>query len=211
MNTISTADVESLRARCELPDQTIVLYAGRFGRANAIPALIDAANRLANRDDVCFVFTGQGYHAPVLHRAARHNPTLRLLPPQPRRRTLTLFRLADLSLVPFIDRPVLATNSPSKLYDSLAAGTPVIVTNPGWTKTLVEQHGCGWYVPADRPGLLAKRIAALLETPARYSAAGARAAALAQRRFDRSVHMQRLRSIIESVGSAPRPSAPEVC
>jgi glycosyltransferase involved in cell wall biosynthesis len=206
VDAITSDDLDLLRAQHSLPDRRIVLYAGSFGRANAIPALIETAERCANRDDVCFVVTGRGYHEPALRRAARHNPVLRVLPPQPRRRALALFQLADLALVPFIDRPVLATNAPSKLFDSLAAGTPVLVTNPGWTQSLVRRHDCGWSVPAAQADLLAERIATLLDRPDRLREAGQNGAELARHRFDRSAHMRRLRTLIESVGVASVPS-----
>lgn len=198
---IRDEDVNALRT-CLAPDgQAIVLYAGSFGRANAIPALVEAAALLQFRDDVCFVFAGCGHHAPLVRCAAERYANLYVLSPQPRPRALMLFRLADLSLVPFIDLPVLATNAPSKLFDSLAAGTPALVTNAGWTKRLVERHRCGWFAPA-APRQLADRIAALVDVPDTLHHAGARAAALARRRFDRSAHMERLRSIVESVAAS---------
>jgi len=201
VDDIRLAEVEALRQKYHLAGRTVVLYAGTFGRANALPMLVQAAIRLARRDDVCFVFAGHGHYASMLQRAARHTPTIRVLPAQPRRRALTLFRLADLSLVPFVDIPVLATNSPSKLYDSLATGTPALVTSSGWTRHLVERHRCGWFAPASDPVQLARRIAALLDHPAQLRAASRRAVALARRRFDRTDHMKRLVSIIESVVS----------
>jgi glycosyltransferase involved in cell wall biosynthesis len=206
LDAITPDELDALRAQHSLPERFIVLYAGSFGRANAIPALIETADRCANRDDVCFVITGRGYHEPALQRAARRNPVLRVLPPQPRRRALALFQLADLALVPFIDQPVLATNAPSKLFDSLAAGTPVVVTNPGWTQSLVRRHDCGWSVPEAQADLLAERIATLLDRPDRLQQAGQNGTKLARKRFDRSVHMRRLRTLIESVGVAAIPS-----
>jgi hypothetical protein len=61
----------------------------------------------------------------------------------------------------------------------------VIVTNPGWTKQLVETHSCGWYVPAERPGALADRLLVLADTPDDIRNAGIRGAQLARARFDR--------------------------
>jgi glycosyltransferase involved in cell wall biosynthesis len=184
VDAITPDELDALRAQYALPDRPIVLYAGSFGRANAIPALINTAEQCADRDDVCFVVTGRGYHEPALRRAAQRNPVLRVLPPQSRRRALAFFRLADLSLVPFIDRPVLAPNAPS----------------------LVRRHGCGWSVPAAHPQLLAERIATLLNHPDWLRQAGENGADLARQRFDRSTHMRRLRAIIESAGTTPSPS-----
>lgn len=184
-----------------LDGRFVVLYAGSFGRANDIPTLLAAARQLEGRSDLCFAFTGQGYHLPDVKAAAQRFSNVRLLPPQPHWRTLALFRRADLSLVPFIDRPVLAANAPAKFYDSLAAGTPVVVTNPGWTKAFVEEHRCGWYVPPSRPDALTQRITRIVDRPEERSAAGARAREAARTHFDRALHVDALMTIIERVGS----------
>jgi glycosyltransferase involved in cell wall biosynthesis len=201
------ADLEDLRRAFDLPDAPLVLYAGSFGRANDVPTLLAAARRLReNRpreDDAptpCFVFAGSGYHRPRIAAAARKHANVRLLDPQPRERMLRLFRLADLSVVAFIDRPILATNGPSKLYDSLGAGTPVVVTSDGWTRRLVERADCGWYVPPSDPVALAARIAELFAAPDALSAAGPRARATAHAHFDRTADMDRYAALVRQVG-----------
>lgn len=183
-------------------DRTMILYAGSFGRANDLPTLLDAARRLRSRAaDVCFVFVGSGYDAPRVAAAAASLPHVVQLDPQPYRRSLALFRRADLSLVSFVDRPVLATNAPTKLFDSLSAGTPVIVTNDGWTRALVERHGCGWYVPPSSPQALARRIDALLDDTAALRTAGTRGRDVARRRFDRERNVDRLATLLERVAA----------
>ena len=205
VDAITSEQVYALRNQYDLPASGVVLYAGTFGRANAIPTLIRAARRLQHRSDVCFVFAGQGYYASTIREAADELPNIRLVPPQPRLRSLALFRLADVSITSFVDRPVLGTNSPSKLYDSLAVGTPVIVTNPGWMQRLVRAHGCGWYVPPEQPETLAQKIATLFDRPAAIDAAGVRAAAIARERFDRAQHMDRIAELVDAVGRASQP------
>lgn len=200
---VSDADVEALRGELGLGDRRVVLYAGSFGQANDLPSVMEAARALRDRDDVCFVLAGRGHYASRLEAGARGLPNVRLLPPQPLPRALALFCLADLSLIPFVDRPVLAANSPSKLYDSLAAGTPVVVTNAGWTKALVEQHACGWYVPPEQPAVLAARVRSLMDAPGRLRQAGDRGARLARERFDRARHVERIERLVERVVRPP--------
>lgn len=191
-----------LRRRYGLEDRAVVLYAGTFGRANDIPTLIQAATHLrVHQPHVTLVFAGHGHHAPTLRAAADRLPNVLLLPPQPHHRMISWFTLADLSLVTFIDRPVLATNAPGKFFDSLSAGTPVIVTNPGWTKTFVERHDCGWYVPPSRPDRLAVRIATLFDHPDQLEAAGACGAQAAQRHFDRTDYVQGIASVLDAAVS----------
>jgi glycosyltransferase involved in cell wall biosynthesis len=94
---------------------------------------------------------------------------------------------------------VLDANSPAKLYDALVVGTPVVVTNPGWTKTLVEQHGCGWYAPAGDAVALAARLRAALAEPTQLLEAGERGRALARTAFDRRLLAQQMQGILERV------------
>lgn len=202
LNTLSPSRVRILQEQYGLGDARVVLYAGSFGRANAIPTLIRTAEQLhadPSLPETRFVFAGDGYHRPTLDAARKRVPSIRLLPPLPMHDALALFRLADLSVVSFLDRPVLATNSPGKLFDSLAAATPVIVTNPGWTRDLVETHRCGWYVSPESPGALAQCIRnALLDLNALHMY-GDSAAGMARRCFNRSTHMDRYVRLVEQV------------
>lgn len=194
--------LHALRQQHDLAGQEIVLYAGTFGRANDIPTLIKAAAYLhVRRPRLAVVCAGHGYHAPELHAAAARLPNLRLIPPQPHHRMLSWFRVADLSIVSFIDRPVLATNAPAKFFDSLSAGTPVIVTNAGWTKRFVDRHECGWYVPASRPRQWADCLATLFDDPGGLRRAGRRGARAARRLFDRADYAQGVRAVLEATVS----------
>lgn len=185
-------------------DRAVVLFAGTFGRASDIPTLIDAARRLAHRRDLVFVFVGSGYYRPALEQAATELPNLLVFPPVAHHQIYAWFRRAALSVVSFRDLPVLAANSPAKFFDSLAVGTPVLVTNPGWTRAFVERHRCGWYVPAERPDLLAARIEELVEHPEILAEAGCRGQTVAQQEFDREELAHRFIDLIEQV-AAHRP------
>jgi len=204
VDAIGSEEQAEIKDRFDLNRRFLVLYAGSFGRANAIPTLLDAARRLtADRSDVLVALAGQGHHEPAVEQAARRHEALRRLPSLPYPKTLALFKLADLSLVSFIDRPVLASNSPGKFFDSLATGTPVVVTNPGWTQRFVEQHACGWYVPPESPEALAGRVQTVLAHPDHLTAAGQSARHVAQRSFDRSEMMDRYAQLAERTGRAP--------
>lgn len=64
----------------------------------------------------------------------------------------------DASITSFKNLPILATNSPNKLFDSLSAGKPIIVNSAGWTKDMVEQQNCGFYVNVEKPSELADKL-----------------------------------------------------
>jgi glycosyltransferase involved in cell wall biosynthesis len=198
IDAIGPKERAEIKDRFDLDRRFLVLYAGSFGRANAIPTLLDAARRLtADRSDALVAFAGQGHHEPAVAQAARRCEGIRQFSSLPYPDTLALFELADLSLVSFIDRPVLGSNSPGKFFDSLATGTPVVVTNPGWTKRFVERHACGWSVPPESPEPLTNCLQSTLDTPDALQAAGQKARDIARQHFDREDMMNRYASIIE--------------
>ncbi|HMB89291.1 MAG TPA: glycosyltransferase family 4 protein [Rhodothermales bacterium] len=196
IDACSQEQVEMLRTQHALTDKYLVLYGGSFGRANDISTLLTAAKRLSHRHDIHFVFVGYGFESDSVKNTALSLANVTLLPPQPRHHMFAWFKLADVSLVSFLDLPVLATNSPAKFFDSLGVSTPVIVTNPGWTKRFVETHECGWYVPPENPRALATCIEHILSNPAALAQAGKRGATIARQQFDRTILAAEMESIL---------------
>ena len=192
--------VAKLRQAQGLAGKRVILYAGTFGRANDMPTLVAAAEAMAAVDsDAVWLFLGHGYFEPLVAAAAARWPgRIRLVGGQARHEVFAWFALASVSVVSFLGLPVLDSNSPAKLYDSLAVGTPVVVTNAGWTKILVEQHACGWYVPAGNALALVARLRELLNNPAQLDAAGTNGKALAAREFDRQQLAMRVQRILEA-------------
>ncbi|TGE05236.1 glycosyltransferase family 4 protein [Hymenobacter fodinae] len=189
---------DALRAEYGLLGHRVVLYAGTFGRANDIPTLIAAAEQLApHLPDVVWLFMGHGFDEPRLREAAARCPAIRVVPPQPRHNVFTWFRLADVSIVSFLGLPVLDSNSPAKFYDSLSVGTPVIVTNTGWTKKLVEERHCGWYSPAGDAAALLHQVATVLQNERLRQAAGEAGIRVAYDVFDRKQLAADMQQVLE--------------
>ena len=120
----------------------LVSYFGAMGEANDLTAAVEAARLLP---EVRFVLMGDGKRRAALERSAPANVEFR------RGAKEDVARLAAESaacLTLFKDVPVLATNSPNKLFDTFAAGRPAIVNMDGWMRELVEQNEAGLYVRA---------------------------------------------------------------
>jgi glycosyltransferase involved in cell wall biosynthesis len=198
------AAVAELRQAQGLAGQQVVLYAGTFGRANDMPTVVAAAEALVATDPtVTFLFLGHGYYSPLVAAAATRWPgRIRLVGGQPRHAVFSWFALAEVAVVSFLGLPVLDANSPAKLYDALAVGTPVVVTNKGWTKKLVAEHSCGWYTPAGDAAALAGQLQAILASPAERAAAGQLGQHLAQQQFDRVQLAAQMQAILERAAEA---------
>ena len=77
----------------------------------------------------------------------------------------SMARALALQHSPVRNLEVLGTCSPNKLFDSFAAGTPMIQNTEGWIKDLIERENCGVNVPPDDAGALAEAVLRLARDP----------------------------------------------
>ncbi len=157
----------------------LVSYFGAMGEANDLTAAVEAARLLP---DVRFVLMGDGKRRAALESSAPANVEFT------RGTKADVARLAAESaacLTLFKDVPVLATNSPNKLFDTFAAGRPAIVNMDGWMRELVERNDAGLYVRAGDERDLAEKVAWLRDNPEEAARMGRNARALAEREFSR--------------------------
>jgi glycosyltransferase involved in cell wall biosynthesis len=174
-------------------DRFVVSYFGTMGEANDLTPAIEAARLLP---DMSFVLMGDGKRRADLERTAPPNVSF----PGPAASKEEVAELAARSgacLTLFKDVPVLATNSPNKLFDTFAAGRPAIVNMDGWMRQLVEDNDAGLYVrdAAD----LAQKLAWLRAHPEEVERMGRNGRELAEREFDRDLLAGRVLDVLEEV------------
>jgi glycosyltransferase involved in cell wall biosynthesis len=169
----------------------LVSYFGAMGEANDLAAAVEAARLLP---EVRFVLMGDGKRRAALERSAPANVEFR------RGTKADVARLASESaacLTLFKDVPVLATNSPNKLFDTFAAGRPAIVNMDGWMRELVERNEAGLYVRPGDERDLAEKVAWLRDHPDEAARMGRNARALAERDFSRDELAARALAVLE--------------
>jgi glycosyltransferase involved in cell wall biosynthesis len=175
------------------PERFRVSYFGTMGEANDLTAAVEAARLLP---DVEFMLVGDGKRRAELERSAPSNVVFGG-PAGDKDEVAELAASSSACLTLFKDVPVLATNSPNKLFDTFAAGRPAIVNMDGWMRELVERNEAGVYVRAGDARELAEKIAWLREHPEQVDRMGRNARALAEREFDRDELAARALAVLE--------------
>jgi glycosyltransferase involved in cell wall biosynthesis len=153
-------------------------YMGTHGMAHALPKVLEAAERLQARDDIAFFFAGSGAERGVVERivAERGLANVRLIPRQPKERMPALWSLCDLSIVPLRNAPVFATVIPSKIFESMGMGVPILISLPeGEATAIIRRRGAGICVPPEDPEAMASAIAGLADDPEQREALARRA------------------------------------
>ena len=164
-----------------------------MGEANDLTAAVEAARLLPH---VEFLLVGDGKRRAELERGAPPNVVF-TGPAHGKEEVARLVAASSACLTLFKDVPVLATNSPNKLFDTFAAGRPAIVNMDGWMRRLVEENDAGIYVRAGDARDLADRIAWLREHPDEAERMGHNARSLAEREFSRDELAARALRVLE--------------
>ena len=184
-----------------------VLYAGNLGLSQGLGDLLQAA-ALAGPEVVELLIAGEGAEEERL-RALVHTRGLahvRMLGPVPAREIPTLYGSVDAGVVPLRDLPIFAGALPTKLFEVLAAGRPVILAARGEAAQLVRDAGAGLVVAPEDPRALADAFRRLRASPGDALRMGA-SGRLHARRFDRPAVVEQwlglLGSLRSSTGARP--------
>ena len=176
---------DKIRAQLASGRATVALYAGLHGYAQGLGHVLKAAARLRDFQDLSIVLIGEGPERQALVDRARSEglDNVRFLEPAPREQMPALLASADIALVPLKERLFGAV--PSKLYEAMGAGVPVVLMTGGEAESIVREASAGIVVPPGDVEALASAIRRLASDPEERRAMGARGREAAVARFDR--------------------------
>jgi glycosyltransferase involved in cell wall biosynthesis len=162
-----------LRRELGWDDRYVVLYAGTLGMAHGLMRVVEAAER-SQRTDILYVLIGEGADRPALEQAARDRrlDNLQILPLQPRSRMPTLYRSADACLVSLRPLPLFQGFIPSKIFEIMACGRPILAAVSGQALDLIIRAEAGVAVRQDKPESLVDAALRLRKEPGRAEEMG---------------------------------------
>ena len=185
------------------PSKFNVIHFGAMGPANGLEYVVEAAKILKEEgiDDICLVFAGYGAEESKLKFfAQKHQLNNVLFTGKHNALVISeLVNCCDVSLISFKNLPILATNSPNKLFDSLSAGKPIIVNSNGWTRTLAEESNCGFYVDPENRVDLVDKLIKVKNDKERLNKMGKNARRLSLEVFNKEILSEKLVTLLESL------------
>lgn len=173
-------------------------YFGLHGFFQGLDVVIEAAERLAKNKGVRFILIGDGPTKNDLIAAVKKKnlQNVTFVSPQPHAKMPKFVASVDLCVVPLGGR--LAGTMPSKIYEALASGVPVLATRGCEAENLIKQNAVGRLFDPSDGAALANAIDELCASERLRQKMGRTAVELAQQ-FDRHRLFDKTEQLLQSV------------
>jgi hypothetical protein len=179
----------------------VVLYCGAHGISHALGRVLEAAARLREQAALRFLLVGEGACKDALVARARElglsNVAFR--GSVPREEVAALYRAADVCLVPLRAVPLFRSFIPSKMFEILACGRPILASLEGEAAEILGASGAALVVAPEDVDAMAAALARLAAEPALRDALAARGRPYVAEHFDRRVLAARYLETLEAV------------
>ena len=201
-NPYRTTPASTLRAELSLPDDvTIVLYSGHLYSWKGAETLFAAAVLEKENNSILFVCVGglpqdvTQYRSKALEQGLSN---IRYLGHQEKSSIPKYLAAADILVLPNTDEheESRTQTSPLKLFEYLAAGKPIVVSDLPSLRSVVSDEEVVFVLPGDAKGLVGA-IQGLMLDPVRRSALSEKSLS-ASARFTWKIHGATLRAFLET-------------
>jgi alpha-1,6-mannosyltransferase len=151
------ANAEATRRARGLPDGPLAIFTGRFAREKELSLVIDAWPRVEKATGATLVLVGDGPSREYFQRRCKAARVIWLPFETDRERLADLLACADIYVAP----------GPAETFglaalEALASGVPVVCSDQGAVRELVEASGAGVVNPEPDAPVMAESIVALL-------------------------------------------------
>ncbi|AZQ85448.1 glycosyltransferase WbuB [Colwellia sp. Arc7-635] len=174
---------EGFAEQYDLTDKFVVGYVGTHGLAHSLDKIVEAAELLVDLNDVRILFAGGGAAKAEVEALVKEKglSNVTLIPRQQKELMPKLWSLCDISLISLKDTELFKTVIPSKIFESMGMGLPMIMTSPiGEATTILTESHSGIIVKPESPEDVARVIRELYQDRTRLDKLATSSAKAAQ-------------------------------
>jgi colanic acid biosynthesis glycosyl transferase WcaI len=189
------------RFRARMNSKFVVGLSGNLGFTHAPATLLEAAKLLKAEKDIHFILSGWGVGWKELNELVvlEKPENVTLLDPVLQEELVEFLSAADVWVIPY-RRNIAGVSTPSRLYNLLAVGRPVIVAAEAHSEAAIElsEEAIGWVVPPEDPLELARTIREAAKDHSATKQKGRRAAIVAEK-YGEEAALERYRLVVNAL------------
>jgi glycosyltransferase involved in cell wall biosynthesis len=138
----------------------VASYIGTVGMAHAVEKIVEVAEKLKGVREILFLVVGEGANKEKIQYLATKKglSNIKILPGVSKGRVRDYYAVTNLNLVTLRNTPLFRTVIPSKIFEIMAMGRPILCAVDGECREIIEQSGSGVYVEPENVDQMAETI-----------------------------------------------------
>jgi glycosyltransferase involved in cell wall biosynthesis len=187
-----------LREKFGFGQNFIVAYTGVHGLAQGLETVLRSADLLRGQTDIRFCFFGDGPEKAHLQSIAaeRGLGNVHFYSPLQASEMAEILASIDVAVVPLKRHDLFKGALPSKLFEALGAGVPIVAALDGEAKELIERSRGGLFVEPENPEDMAHKIFLLYRDADLCIRLGERGSTFVRAHYDRQEIAKRFERLI---------------
>lgn len=196
----ATESSASLLKQLDLQGKFVAAYVGTHGIAHGLEVLLDAAELLIPHSQIVILFIGDGAERDRLQEQVKTRglSNVRMLGQQPKERMRELWGVTDISLVVLRRLALFKAVIPSKIFESMAMGKPIILGVEGEVKEIIDQSKAGVAVTPESAVDLAEIILDLSQNPSLMNSMSSAGPIFVKEHFERKDLAMEMLNVLHS-------------
>jgi glycosyltransferase involved in cell wall biosynthesis len=198
-----------LEQRLKLGGKFVAAYVGTIGMAHGLDILLSAAELLKDKRNLAILVVGTGAERVRLETEARRRglDNILFIGPVNKEEVKRYWRLCDVALVLLKDVPLFEHVIPSKMFEAMGTGRPIILGVRGESEELLGEAGAGLAVSPESSSALAEALAEMIGNPSLCAIMGDAGRRFVEKSFDRKrLALDMLKVLQDVVNEAGTPA-----
>jgi glycosyltransferase involved in cell wall biosynthesis len=187
----------------ELKNKFVVFFVGLIGLAQNPQIMIETAKILKGKQDIRFLIVGNGpVREECLDLIEKYNlKNVIMTGSRPRKEVPEFTARADVCLATHKKDKLFTEVIPSKIFDYMAGGRPIVINSEGEGARIVKEANCGLKAEITNSEDLAEKILEIYNNPEKGKKLGRNGWVYAKENFSKKEIAGELRQILQFVAS----------
>jgi len=189
---------ENFRREIGIENKFALCYAGIHGIAQGLQVIIKAAEILKEKEDIQFVFVGDGPEKQELIDMVKEKKlkNVTFLPLQPKTNMPKIVASMDAAIIPLKKLKLFEGALPSKMYETLCSEVPIIMAVKGEAERLINSAQAGIVVEPENSEEIAEAVIKLYNDKELREKLGQNGREYVKEHYDRNAITRKLEKIL---------------
>lgn len=189
---------QELIYKYNLQDKFVISYVGAHGISQNLSTLLEVAKKLRALKNIEFVFVGEGAEKDKLKQIVKDEElsNVQFIDAQPKELIPEFYNSSDLCLIPLKNIELFKTFIPSKMFEIMACGVPIVASLEGEAAQILENSKAAEVVKPDNSDEIAAAIEELINDKEKYNRMKANGPKFVEKNYSRNKLAEKYLEII---------------